>query len=93
MPAEISEDERAAAAQRGEALPDGSYLMRDCGEVGDAIQAYGRAPDSHRTELAALIRKRNDDLKCGHDLGRLAEGDSTDGSGNTTGDGREHEFG
>lgn len=69
--AEISEAERHAAASRGEALPDGSYPMRNCGEVGDAIDAYGRAPESHRHELAALIRKRNDELRCGHHLEKL----------------------
>lgn len=46
--------------------------MPDCGAVGDAISAYGRAPESHRGQLAALIRRRNDDLKCGHHLEKLA---------------------
>lgn len=69
--AEISEQERSEAAQRGEALPDGSYPMRNCDEVGDAITAYGRAPDSHKSELAELIRKRDGDLQCGHDLDKL----------------------
>lgn len=89
MPSEISEDERQAAAERGEALPDGSYPMRNCSEVGDAIEAYGRAPESHRGELAALIRKRNDDLRCGHHLDKLAEGGAGDGSDGT---GSEHQF-
>lgn len=70
--AEISEQEREQAAAAGHALPDGSYPMRNCGEVRDAITAYGRAPDSHRGPLAALIRRRNTDLKCGHHLEELA---------------------
>lgn len=70
--ATISEQERADAAAAGHALPDGSYPMRNCGEVGDAITAYGRAPESHRGELAALIRRRNTELRCGHHLDRLA---------------------
>lgn len=69
--AEISEQERREAAERGEALPDGSYPMRNCQEVHDAINAYGRAPESHRRELAALIRKRNDALQCNHHLEKL----------------------
>jgi hypothetical protein len=71
--AEISEAERQHAAQEGHALPDGSYPVRDCGEVGDAITAYGRAPENHRGDLAALIRRRNADLGCGHNLDRLED--------------------
>ncbi len=70
---EISEQDRATAARRGEALPDGSYPQRNCGEVADAIDAYGRAPQSHRPALAALIRRRNDELHCGHHLDKLEE--------------------
>ena len=72
MPREYSEQQRAQLAAEGHALPDGSYPMPDCGAVGDAISAYGRAPESHRGQLAALIRRRNDDLKCGHHLEKLA---------------------
>jgi hypothetical protein len=70
---EYSEAERARLAREGKALPDGSFPMPDCGAVGDAIHAYGRAPESHRAELAALIRKQNDELRCGHQLDRLDE--------------------
>jgi hypothetical protein len=70
---EYTEAERAQYAARGEALADGSYPMPDCPAVADAIDAYGRAPESHRAELRALIRKRNADLKCGHHLDKLAE--------------------
>ena len=45
--------------------------MPDCDAVRDAIHAYGRAPESHRHELAALIRKRNGELGCGHELNKL----------------------
>lgn len=63
--ADISEQERADAAAAGHALPDGSYIMRDCGEVADARQAYGRAPDDHRAALVELINRRNGELHCG----------------------------
>jgi hypothetical protein len=68
---EYSEAERAELARQGKALRDGSFPMPDCAAVGDAIDAYGRAPETHRPELRALIRKRNADEQCGHRLDRL----------------------
>ena len=67
-----SEQQRESLAAAGHALPDGSYPMPDCDAVGDAITAYGRAPESHRGPLAALIRRRNTELGCGHHLEELA---------------------
>ena len=72
-PREYTEQERADYARRGWALPDGSYPMPDCGAVDDAIHAYGRAPETHRPPLRALIRKRNDELTCGRNLDKLEE--------------------
>ncbi len=71
MARQYSEDERSRLAAEGNALPDGSYPMPDCEAVGDAIESYGRAPGSHRHELAALIRRRNGELECGHHLDKL----------------------
>jgi hypothetical protein len=68
---EYSEAERAELARKGWALPDGSFPMPDCAAVGDAIDSYGRAPETHRPQLRALIRKRNDDEGCGHRLDKL----------------------
>lgn len=68
---QYSEQERAKLAAEGKALPDGSYPMPDCAAVQDAIHAYGRAPESHRAELAALIRKRDAELGCGLHLDKL----------------------
>jgi len=70
---EYSEAERAGFARKGWALPDGSFPMPDCPAIGDAIDAYGRAPETHRAELRALIRKRNDDERCGHRLDKLED--------------------
>lgn len=72
---EYGEAERRKLASEGRALPDGSYPMPDCPAVEDAIHAYGRAPESHRARLAALIRKRNLELGCNHHLEKL-EGES-----------------
>jgi hypothetical protein len=69
---DYSEAARHAAAARGHALPDGSYPMRDCAELDDAVYAYGRAPQSHRKPLAALIRKRNSELGCNKHLEKLS---------------------
>jgi hypothetical protein len=63
----FSEQERAALASKGQALPDGSYPMPDCDAVKRAHESYGRAPDSHRAELRALANKRNRELGCGLD--------------------------
>ena len=65
--ADYSEAERAELARQGHALPDGSYPMKTCGDVANARQAYGRAPESHRAPLATLINKRNRELKCGEE--------------------------
>ncbi len=61
----FSETQRQQLADRGEALPDGSYPMPDCDGVSRAREAYGRAPESHRPMLRALINKRNRELNCG----------------------------
>jgi len=71
---EFSEEERAEYAEQGIALPDGSYPMPDCDAVRDAIDAYGRAPESHREDLEALIRKQNEELQCGYRLEELGAG-------------------
>lgn len=67
----FSEEQRADLANKGHALPDGSYPMPDCDAVKRAHKAYGRAPESHRGALAALLRKRNDELRCGVELDGL----------------------
>jgi hypothetical protein len=69
--AQYSEQERAQLAREGKALPDGSYPMPDCAAVDDAIHAYGRAPEGHRHELAALIRRRDAELGCNLHLDKL----------------------
>jgi hypothetical protein len=70
---QFTEDERRALAEKGHALEDGSYPMPDCDAVHRAIRAYGRAPESHRHKLAVLIRRRNEELGCGHELDELEE--------------------
>lgn len=74
MGRDYSEQQRAQLAGQGNALPDGSYPIEDCQGLHDAVDAYGRAPESHRAELRALIRRRHADLGgCGITLDRLDE--------------------
>lgn len=70
---EFSEQQRAELAAAGNALPDGSYPIPDCEALENAVQAYGRAPESHRPALRALIRRRNEELSCGYE-GTLGDG-------------------
>jgi hypothetical protein len=70
----FSEEQRQHYAAERIALPDGSYPMPDCDAVRRAIDEYGRAPEGHRAVLAALIRRRNEELGCHHHLVKLAEG-------------------
>lgn len=56
-----SEDERDSMAKKGQALPDGSYPIKDEEDLRNAIQAYGRAKDKNAAK--AHIIKRAMDLK------------------------------
>lgn len=71
--ADYSEGKRAQLAREGHALPDGSYPIDSCAALHDAITAYGRAPESHREQLRALIRKENAERDCGAHLEKLEE--------------------
>jgi hypothetical protein len=62
---QFSEEQRAALAREGHALPDGSYPMPDCDAVKRAHEAIGRAPEGHRAAVRALANKRNRELDCG----------------------------
>lgn len=71
--ADYPEEKRAQLAREGHALPDGSYPIGNCADLQDAITAYGRAPESHRGPLRALIRKENTERGCGAHLEKLEE--------------------
>lgn len=58
----FSDEIRADYAKKGWALEDGSYPIPDKGALGRAIQSYGRAPESHKAALRALIIKRAKEL-------------------------------
>jgi DNA-binding ferritin-like protein len=53
-----SEAVRKELAKSGEALPDGSFPIRNVAELKKAIQAYGRANDEDRAKVRRHIMKR-----------------------------------
>lgn len=61
--ASIPEEERMSLAEKGQALPDGSYPIRNEGDLKNAIQAFGRAKKSERTQVRKHIMKRARQLK------------------------------
>jgi hypothetical protein len=56
--ADISQNVRERLAKEGKALPDGSYPIRNVSDLKNAIKAYGRAPESKRSEVHDHIVKR-----------------------------------
>jgi hypothetical protein len=56
--AEISDKARQRLAKEGKALPDGSYPIRNVGDLKNAIKAYGRANEEDRAKVRTHIRKR-----------------------------------
>lgn len=54
----MSKSAREKLAEKGQALPDGSYPIRNVSDLKNAIQAYGRAKPSKRKEVRDHIRKR-----------------------------------
>jgi hypothetical protein len=59
---EVSTEERKGLADKGHAMPDGSYPIANCGDLKNAIQAIGRAKDPAATK--AHIKKRASSLSC-----------------------------
>lgn len=49
---------RDRLAESGEALPDGSFPIRNGTDLRNAIQAFGRASEEDRTRVARHIRRR-----------------------------------
>jgi starvation-inducible DNA-binding protein len=56
--AKFTKEEREELAKKGQALPDGSYPIRNEEDLKNAIQAYGRANPEDRAKVRTHIRKR-----------------------------------
>jgi len=54
----LDRESRMRAAKSGKAMPDGSYPIRNVGELQKAIQAYGRASDKAATKRWIMRRAR-----------------------------------
>lgn len=54
----LKQGARRLAARRGQALPDGSFPIRNKRELSDAIQALGRAKDPARAKRHIIQRAR-----------------------------------
>jgi hypothetical protein len=61
--AKISPEERLELADKGIAMPDGAYPIRDEEDLKNAIQAYGRAKATDRAAVRRHIAKRARALK------------------------------
>jgi hypothetical protein len=55
-------DQRTEYARSGIAMPDGSFPIRDAGDLKNAIHDWGRAPESKRGQVAAHIKRRAQSL-------------------------------
>lgn len=55
---QFTREEREALAKKGQALPDGSYPIRNKSDLKNAIQAYGRSNPEDRAKVRTHIRKR-----------------------------------
>jgi hypothetical protein len=62
----ISRDERKKLAEKGHALPDGSYPISDIDDLKNAIQAYGRSNPEDRAKVKKHIEKRARQLNLRH---------------------------
>jgi len=54
----LTTEARQAAADRGDAMPDGSYPIRDRTELAEAILALGRATDPQAVKRHIIKRAR-----------------------------------
>lgn len=61
--ASISAEDRKALAEKGQALPDGSFPIRNESDLKNAIHAYGRSKKSDRAAVRKHIMKRARQLK------------------------------
>lgn len=62
----MSRDERMKLAEKGHALPNGSYPISSVSDLRNAIQAYGRSKESDRAKVRRHIIKRAGQLKARH---------------------------
>jgi hypothetical protein len=64
--ADLDTADRRKLAKKGQALPDGSFPIRNREDLKDAIQSYGRAND--KAEAKRWIKRRARELGAQDDL-------------------------
>jgi hypothetical protein len=64
--AELDAEQRRKLAERGEALSDGSFPIRNKADLSDAVQSYGRAKD--KAEAKRWIKRRARELDAENEL-------------------------
>lgn len=62
----IPRDEREKLAKEGKALPDGSFPIQNVEDIRAAIHAYGRAKESHKSDVRKHIIKMAGKLNVRH---------------------------
>jgi hypothetical protein len=65
---DLSTDARNTAADKGQAMSDGSYPVRNLAELDKARQAFGRANPADRGKLKAFLLRRAKALGAGQDV-------------------------
>jgi hypothetical protein len=63
---DLDTEERRKLAEEGKAMPDGSFPIRNRGDLENAIQSYGRASDKDATKR--WIKKRARELNAEKEL-------------------------
>jgi hypothetical protein len=64
--ADLETAERRKLAEKGQALADGSFPIRNRDDLKDAVQSYGRAKD--KNEAKRWIKRRAKELGAEEDL-------------------------
>lgn len=62
---DYSEKERKEMAKNGQAMPDGSFPIKNCEDLANAERAIGRAPADKRPAVKRHIARRRNSLGCG----------------------------
>lgn len=86
VPANLRQDARQAAADKGEAMPDGSFPIRSLAELDKARQAFGRTNPADRDKVKAFMLKRARALGASQDVIDAIQAYGTDSDGDNDGD-------
>jgi hypothetical protein len=66
--AEFSQSQRERLAKKGQAMPDGSFPIRNRNDLQNAIKSWGRAKKSHKAQVKKFIKMRAKQLGAMKDI-------------------------